>query len=137
MAAEPEPRLQLNKTAVYGSYAGGIFGATLWMLLQPALHQEWLLFGIVALLTGALFIGATRWTLRRPERFRTFFLGTVIALCALTLIVLNVRWEAWVVHDPRATAPAGNLPRAQVNLMVVALYVFLGLIVGLTFRRPR
>jgi RNA polymerase sigma factor (sigma-70 family) len=119
--------MPVTRSGVYGSFAGSIFGATLWLLILTALAGDWVSFSVIVGCDILLFLGATALCLRDPQRYWSVAILTACALLAMTLAAINLRWTAWM-HAYRQSAAYD--PRNDVSLLTVNL-ILLGLFVAL------
>jgi RNA polymerase sigma factor (sigma-70 family) len=122
-ALAPAPGAVAQKSAIYGSFAGGIFGGLCWMGPITVIARDWV-FGIFVLgCAVALFVAISRAVLRRPERYFALArieLGAVIALNALGI---NLRWEHWMEAYRRSWLyePSSDLPVWMINVLLAVI----------------
>ena len=121
---------KMSQRAVYGAFAGGIFGGVAWLLPTSFMAKDWPAAAIVLIIAGLICLVSTTWCLRdQTKRWR--ILGWVmIALCALNLSVINLRWSRWMQayqEDPSYNAPT-NLSRWTMNIIIAAIMAALLLI---------
>lgn len=128
-----------TRTTVRGSFAGGIFGATLWMIILAGISGDWALAAGVGIAAAAIYYAATRAVLAGTHSMRTAALTVVVILVLLTLLVVNWRWEPWLAHYRQSPAysVSGEMSLSHANLMILAIYGVIGFILALTSRRER
>jgi RNA polymerase sigma factor (sigma-70 family) len=119
--------MPVTGSGVYGSFAGSIFGATLWLLILTGLAGDWVSFSVIVGFDVLVFFGATTLCLRDPQRYWPVAILTVCALLAMTLAAINLRWTAWM-HAYRQSAAYD--PRSDVSLLSINL-ILLGLFIAL------
>ena len=86
----------MSNRAIYGAFAGGIFGGVAWLLPTSIMANDWLAAIVVLAIAAAIFTTGTTLCLRNQAK-RWRILGWVmIALCALNLAVINLRWDHWI-----------------------------------------
>jgi len=123
----------MSKRAIYGAFAGGIFGGVAWVLSTSLIAKDWFASGAVLASAALIFIVGTTWCLRNQAK-RWRILGWVmIALCTLNLAVINLRWNRWMQayqENPSYNAPT-NLSRWTMNLIIAAIMAVL-LVIFLT-----
>ena len=126
-----------SRTTVRGAFAGGIFGATLWMIILAGIAGDWALAAGVLIAAGAIYYAATRAALAGTHTMRTVSLAVVVILVFLTLLVVNWRWEPWLAHYRQSPAysASGEMTLTHANLMILAIYGVIGFILAVTSRR--
>jgi len=123
---EYQPR-HITRSGVYGSLAGSIFGATLWLLFLAAHARDWVSLGVIVGCDLLLFLSATRFCLRNPRRYWSVALVTVCALLAMMLAAVNLRWRDWMGGYRQSSAYD---PRSDISLLTLNL-IFLGFFISL------
>ncbi len=115
------------RSGAHGSFAGPIFGGTLWLLILAGHARDWVSFGVIVVCDVLLLLGATAFYARTPQRYWSVALLTVCALLLMTLAAINFRWAAWV--DAYRRSPiydAGNdVSLLTLNLILLAFLVAL------------
>jgi len=113
----------MSKRAIYGAFAGSIFGGVAWLLPTSIAGKDWRAAVAVLAIAGVIFVVSATLCLRNQAK-RWRILGWVmIALCALNLAVINLRWNLWMQayqSDPSYNAPT-NLSRWTMNLIIAAI----------------
>ena len=117
----------MSKSAIYGAFAGGIFGGVAWLLPTSIMAKDWPAAAAVLAVAGVIFLVSTTLCLRNQTK-RWRILGWVmIALCALNLAVINLRWDRWMQayqEDPSYNAPT-SFSRWTMNLIIAAIMAVL------------
>jgi len=123
----------MSKSAIYGAFAGSIFGGVAWLLPTSIAGKDWHAAAAVLAIAGVIFVVSATLCLRNQAK-RWRILGWVmIALCVLNLAVINLRWNRWMQayqEDPSYNAPT-NLSRWTMNLIIAAIMAVL-LVIFLT-----
>jgi len=113
----------ISRKALYGAFAGGIFGGVAWLLPTSIMAKDWISAAAVLVVAGVIFLAATTLCLRNQAK-RWQILGWVmIALCALNLTVINLRWTRWMQaydQNPAYNSPT-NLSRWTINIIIAAI----------------
>ncbi|MBN2272293.1 MAG: sigma-70 family RNA polymerase sigma factor [Sedimentisphaerales bacterium] len=113
----------MSKSAIYGAFAGGIFGGVAWLLPTSIMAKDWSAAGAVLAVAAAIFVASATLCIRNQAK-RWRILGWVmIALCALNLAVINLRWDLWMQayrNNPSYNAPT-NLSRWTLNAIIAAI----------------
>lgn len=136
----PSGPAPISKNAIYGAFAGGIFGGVAWLLPTSIMAKDWSAVAAVLAVAAAIFvISATLCIRNQAKRWR--ILGWVmIALCALNLAVINLRWDLWMLayqEAPSYNAPT-NLSRWTLNLIIAAIMAaLLAIFLVLDFRQRK
>jgi RNA polymerase sigma factor (sigma-70 family) len=118
---------RITRSGVYGSFAGSIFGATLWLLILTVLAGDWVSFGVLLGCDVLLFLGATTLCVRDPQRYWSVALLMVCALLGVTLAAVNLRWTAWMSTYRRSAAydSRNDVSLTTINLILLGLFVAL------------
>jgi len=129
----------LSKGAIYGSFAGAIFGAVCWVFVISYVARDWITPFVVLAVASALFAVSTRVCLGAPRAYHRIAMGTGAGLAALNLAVINVRWEGWMVAYRQSSfyQPANDLPLWLMNLIILGLFGFLCLLFFVLHRSQR
>jgi RNA polymerase sigma factor (sigma-70 family) len=126
-ATGPTP---LSKGAIYGAFAGGIFGGVAWILPTSFMAKDWPAAAITLAAAALIFFVSTTLCLRDQSRRWRILVWAMIALCALNLAVVNTRWNLWkqaLKQTPGFTPPT-SLSRWTINLAIAAITTALLLI---------
>lgn len=117
----------LTRSGIYGSFAGSIFGATVWLLILAGLAGHWASFAVILLCDFLIFWGATLFSVRHPERYWLAVVAAVGAIMALTLIAINLCWTAWMTAYRRSIfyETRNDVSLLTINLIVLALFTVL------------
>jgi RNA polymerase sigma factor (sigma-70 family) len=126
-ATGPAP---LSKGAIYGAFAGGIFGGVAWILPTSFMAKDWPAAAIVFAAATLIFVVSTTLCLRDQGRRWRILIWAMIALCALNLAVVNTRWNLWkqALKQAPGFTPPTNLSRWTINLAIAAITAVLLLI---------
>ena len=126
-ATGPTP---LSKGAVYGAFAGGIFGGVAWILPTSLVAKDWPAAAIVFAAATLIFVVSTTLCLRDQSRRWRILVWAMIALCALNLAVVNTRWNLWkqALKQAPGFTPPTTLSRWTINLAIAAIIAALLLI---------
>ncbi len=121
---------QLSKTAIYGAFAGGIFGGVAWILPTSFMAKDWPAAAITLAAAALIFLVSTTLCLRNQGRRWRILVWVLIALCALNLAVVNIRWNLWkqVLKQTPGFTPPTTLSRWTINLAMAAIIAALLLI---------
>ncbi len=118
---------------------GGIFGATLWLLILTAMVKDWVFFSIVVGSDVLLWFGLTRVLARRPQWSWSIVVVMVGALMTLTLAVVNLRWNLWM--ETYRASPAyqavNDVGLRTINLVIAGSYSVLILLGIWRYTRAR
>jgi hypothetical protein len=113
------------RPGAYGSFAGPIFGGTMWLLILAGHARDWVSFSVIVGCDLLLLLGATAFCARTPQRYWSVAAWTACALLAMTLTAINLRWAAWVdayrrypIYDPR-----NDISLLTLNLILLGLFV--------------
>jgi hypothetical protein len=126
-ATGPTP---LSKGAIYGAFAGGIFGGVAWILPTSFMAKDWPAAAITLAAAALIFLASTTLCLRDQGNRWRILVWALIALCALNLAVVNIRWNLWkqaLKQTPGFTPPT-SLSRWTINLAIAAIAALLLLI---------
>ncbi|MFQ6098411.1 MAG: hypothetical protein ACE5O2_11865 [Armatimonadota bacterium] len=129
-----------RRVAVYGSFAGGIFGSALWMIIMGAIARDWAVVLAVGVVALAMFLSATQVCLQRPEPAYSSVAAWVSAgLGGLSLIVVNSRWTVWLEHYRRSPlySRSSEMPLPLVNVAILAIFGLLVVVFTLRSRTER
>jgi RNA polymerase sigma factor (sigma-70 family) len=126
-ATGPTP---LSKGAIYGAFAGGIFGGVAWILPTSFMAKDWPAAAIVFAAATLIFVVSTTLCLRDQRRRWRILVWAMIALCALNLAVVNTRWNLWkqALKQAPGFTPPTSLSRWTINLAIAAIAAALLLI---------
>jgi len=121
---------QLSKTAIYGAFAGGIFGGVAWILPTSFMAKDWPAAAIVFAAASLIFVASTTLCLRDQSKRWRILVWALIALCALNLAVVNIRWNLWkqALKQAPGFTPPTSLSRWTINLAIAAIIAALLLI---------
>lgn len=113
----------MSKRAIYGAFAGSIFGGVAWVLSTSLMAKDWLASGAVVAAAGLIFIVGTTCCLRNQAKRWRILIGVVVATCALDLAVLNLRWDIWKQAISRVPGYTGatDLSQWKVNLIIAVI----------------
>jgi RNA polymerase sigma factor (sigma-70 family) len=120
----------LSKGAIYGAFAGGIFGGVTWILPTSFMAKDWPAAAITLAAAALIFLVSTTLCLRDQSRRWGILVWTLIALCTLNLAVVNIRWNLWkqaLKQTPGFTPPT-SLSRWTINLAIASIIAVLLLI---------
>ena len=119
----PSGPAPMSKSAIYGAFAGGIFGGVAWLLPTSIIAKDWPAAAAVLAVAAVIFVSSANVCIRNQAK-RWRILGWVmIALCVLNLAVINLRWDLWMrayQEDPSYNAPT-NLSRWTLNVIIAAI----------------
>lgn len=126
-ATGPTP---LSKGAIYGAFAGGIFGGVAWILPTSFMARDWPAAAIVFAAASLIFVASTTLCLRDQGKRWRILVWAMIALCALNLAVVNIRWNVWkqALKQAPGFTPPTSLSRWTINLAIAAIAAVLLLI---------
>jgi len=126
-ATGPTP---LSKGAIYGAFAGGIFGGVAWILPTSFMARDWPAAAIVFAAASLIFVVSTTLCLRDQGRRWRILVWALVALCALNLAVVNTRWNLWkqALKQTPGFTPSTSLSRWTINLAIAAITAALLLI---------
>ena len=127
-ATLPRPDLsRMAPSAFYGSFAGTIFGGTVWMIPMSLIAGEPGVAALVFATALGLFLLCSRAAIREPKRYLRLSALSLVALALLNLAAVNLRWEAWMdVYRRHWTyEPLADLPVWAMNLGLVLLFGWL------------
>jgi len=112
--------------------AGGIVGATLWLLILAALVRDGVFFGVILGYDVLLLGGLARVSSHRPQWYWSVCLAMTFALMTLTLVVVNLRWNVWM--EAYRVSPAyeavNDVSQRTINVIIVSLYGVIVLLVA-------
>lgn len=120
----------LSKRAIYGAFAGGIFGGVAWILPTSFMAKDWPAAAITLAAAALIFLASTTLCLRDQGRRWRILVWALVALCALNVAVVNIRWNLWkeaLKQTPGFTPPT-SLSRWTINLAIAAIMAALLLI---------
>jgi len=119
------------------SFAGPIFGGTLWLLILTVLAGDWRSFAVILGFDVLLLLGAVALYRRDPQRYWSIALVTACSLLAMTFAAVNLRWAAWMDAYRRSSAydPRNDVGLPTLNLVLLAATV--GLLVPLAIQYVR
>lgn len=113
----------MSRKAIYGAFAGSIFGGVAWLLPTSIMAKDWSAAAAVPAVAGVIFVASATLCIRNQAK-RWRILGWVtIALCALNLTVINLRWNLWMrayQEHPSYNAPT-SLSRWTLNVIIAAI----------------
>lgn len=120
----------LSKGAIYGAFAGGIFGGVAWILPTSFMAKDWPAAAITLAAAALIFLASTTLCLRDQGSRWRILVWTLIALCALNLAVVNIRWSLWkqALKQAPGFTPPTSLSRWTINLAIAAIIAALLLI---------
>jgi len=120
----------LSKGAIYGAFAGGIFGGVAWILPTSFMAKDWPAAAIVFAAASLIFVVSTTLCLRDQSKRWRILVWSMIALCALNLAVVNIRWNLWkqALKQAPGFTPPTSLSRWTINLAIAAIIAALLLI---------
>ena len=126
-ATGPTP---LSKGAIYGAFAGGIFGGVAWILPTSFMAKDWPAAAITLAAAALIFLASTTLCLRDQGKRWRILVWAMIALCALNLAVVNIRWNLWkqALKQAPGFTPPTSLSRWTINLAIAAIMAVLLLI---------
>ena len=125
-AIPPADRAGMSRGAIYGSFAGGIFGSLCWMPIMAIVVGDYALGLAVIVFAAALYLVAVRAALRAPQAFFRISMAETAAVMAVTFAVVNWRWEDWMVayRRTRVYEPMSDLPLWAMNVLLVVLFAW-------------
>jgi len=120
----------LSKGAIYGAFAGGIFGGVAWILPTSFMAKDWPAAAITLAAAALIFLASTTLCLRDQGRRWRILVWAMIALCALNLAVVNTRWNLWkqALKQAPGFTPPTSLSRWSINLAIATIIAALLLI---------
>ena len=120
----------LSKGAIYGAFAGGIFGGVAWILPTSFMAKDWPAAAITLAAAALVFLASTTLCLRDQGKRWRILVWALVALCALNLAVVNARWNLWkqALKQAPGFTPPTNLSRWTINLAIAAIITALLLI---------
>lgn len=124
---------------VRSSLGGGIFGATLWLLILAGLVDDWVSVGAIVGGDVALLLATMTIVRRRPQRYWTAAFLMVCGVMVITLTAVNLRWAAWMRAYPESGAfePTNDVSLTTVNLVILAAFSGLFVLFGARYVRSR
>lgn len=113
----------MSKRAIYGAFAGGIFGGVAWVLSTSLMAKDWAASGAVLALAALIFIVGTTCCLRNQAKRWRILIGVVVATCVLDLAVLNLRWDIWkqAISSVPGYTGATDLSQWKVNVIIAVI----------------
>jgi len=135
----PSSRAQMSRGAVYGAFAGGIFGGIAWILPTSFMAKDWPAAAVVLAAASLIFVVSTSLCLRDQNKRWRILVWVMIALCALNLAVINLRWNLWMQAYKQTSSynPTGDLSRWTMNLIIASIMAALLLLFGHLDSRQR
>jgi len=123
-------RTPLSKGAIYGAFAGGIFGGVAWILPTSFMAKDWPAAAITLAAAALIFLVSTTLCLRDQGKRWRILVWALIALCALNLAVVNIRWNLWkqALKQAPGFTPPTSLSRWSINLAIATIIAALLLI---------
>ena len=136
---QPEDVVSLSTSGIYGSFAGSIFGATLWMLILAGLVGDWRTFVLIVCCDVSIFCGATVFCVRHPRHYWFAAILAVLGVMAMTLVAVNLCWAAWMAAYRLSSAydARNDVSLSTLNLVLLGLYGTVILTVLMARRRAR
>lgn len=121
---------RLPRSAVYGSFAGVIFGGTLWMIIMSAVARDWGAGALVLAAAVLVYAACVRTVLRQPPRYFVASRASLLMVGLLNFAAVNLRWNAWMAayRGHWTYEPLADWPLWAVNALLVVLFgaLFLG-----------
>jgi hypothetical protein len=119
----PPPGAVPEKSAIYGSFAGGVFGGLCWMGPITVIAGDWLFGTFVLAFAVTLFMAASRAALRRPERYFAIARIELASVLAVNALGINLRWEHWMEAYRRSSLydPSSDLPVWMINVLLAVI----------------
>ncbi len=116
---------RITPWAVYASFGGGIFGATMWLLILASLARDWVSVALIVACDLIIFGAASATCARKPQRYWPTALAMLCALVAVTLAAVNTRWGVWMHAYRQSSAydPTNDVSLRTINLIAVCLYL--------------
>lgn len=112
---------ELTRGGVYGSFGGGIAGASAWLYVLAFRVGDWTGLALTAAFTGLAFWLSVRTCLKKPDRYFAVLMTTFGSIAAFTLVLLNWRWHLWMGHQiPHETA--NHYTRWGMSLLLLVIY---------------
>jgi hypothetical protein len=117
-------KVQPSRAAIYGSLAGGVFGATCWMIFPSMLSGDWIVLGIISISAVLIWLVSAKIAMKNPNRLFGLIAWVLAALAAVNLIVVNLRWETWMSYyrQSKFYDPVNDVSVWQVNKLVGGLF---------------
>lgn len=135
----PSSRVQMSRGAVYGAFAGSIFGGVAWILPTSFMAKDWPAVAVVLAAASLIFVVSTNLCLRDQNKRWRILVWVMIALCTLNLAVINLRWNLWMQAYRQTSSynPTGDLSRWTMNLIIASIMAALLLLFGHLNSRQR
>jgi RNA polymerase sigma factor (sigma-70 family) len=88
-------RGEMSRNSVFASFAGGIFGGTIWMVIMAYKAGDWLGMTITLAISTLIYFTSTTACLRNPQNYLRILMGMLIAIGIQTFGLMNWRWNLW------------------------------------------
>jgi RNA polymerase sigma factor (sigma-70 family) len=113
--------------AIYGSFAGGVFGSLCWMPIMAFIAGDHALGLLTIFFALLLYLVCVKAALRAPSEFFRIAMAEAAVVGAWTLAVVNWKWERWMEAYRRTSMyePLSDLPLWAMNLLIPALFLWI------------
>lgn len=125
-ALSPQNLAAKPPSAVYASFAGGVFGSLCWMPIMAFIARDYTYALATIAFAILLYAVSVRAALAAPRAFFRVSMAEASAAFAWTALVVNRRWEPWLEAYRRTSIyePMADLPLWAMNLLLVAVYLW-------------